>query len=84
MRRQVSSSQTQALTPDLRGEGQPSMGTATERGDSTGQREGEAGEAAISASSQEAAGSCDPQKWPVHVWLFSKYKSTVLGNAGFG
>lgn len=53
-------------------------------GDSTAGREGEAGEAAISAGSHEAARLCDPQKWPVHVWLFSKYKSTVLGNAGFG
>lgn len=53
-------------------------------GDSTFGKEGEAGEAAISASRQEAAESCDPQKGPVHVWLFSTFKSTVLGNAGFG
>lgn len=38
-----------------------------------------AGEAAISACCQKAARSCDPQEWPVHVWLLSKYKSTVLG-----
>lgn len=48
---------------------------------------GEAGEAAISAGGREAhgsSGSSDPQKWPVHIGLFSKYKSAVLGNAGSG
>lgn len=49
--------------------------------------EREAGEAATSAGSWEAqgsSGSSDPQKWPVHVGLFSKYKSAVLGSAGSG
>lgn len=40
---------------------------------------GEAGEAAICACCRKAAGSCDPQEGPAHVWLFSKYKSPVLG-----
>lgn len=44
-------------------------------GNSTARRQGEAGEVAISACSQEAqgsSGSSDPQEWPVHIWLFSE------------
>lgn len=46
--------------------------------------EEENGEAALGGGSQEATGNCDPQKQPVHDGLFSKHKSTMLRNPGFG
>lgn len=82
----ISCSQIQSLTtphPDSDGERQCSKTAQREMTPQLGGRE-RLGRRPLVLASHEAARRYDPQKWPVHVWLFSKYKSTMLGNAGFG